>query len=130
LTKRVPKTRNANTMTEAAYWGMLRSVLRRGFRYWKPIAKARELAKVPYDGENKRQKWAYICASCGGLFKGSEVQVDHIVPCGSLKCPEDIAPFVEKLTAENGYQVLCKSCHTIKTNRERNEEKENTSCDT
>ena len=115
-----PKTRNANTMTEAAYFGMLRSVLRRGFRYWKPIQQTKVNARRPYKGENKRQKWQYECAACGEWFKDKDVQVDHIHPVGSLRCLDDLAGFVERLTVEDGYQVLCKPCHNEKTQRERN----------
>jgi 5-methylcytosine-specific restriction endonuclease McrA len=110
-------------MTEAAYWGMVRSVLRRGFRYWKPLQQARMNARRPYRGENKRQKWQYECNHCGGMFKGTEVQVDHIEPVGSLRCLEDLPSFVEKLTAEDGYQVLCKECHNVKTQQEKHTHK-------
>ena len=91
---RVPKTRNDCTMTEAAYFGMLRSVLRRGFRYWKPIQKARRDARVVYNGENKRRKWSYICAECGGEWMDKDVQVDRIQPVGTLRSLEDLPLFV------------------------------------
>lgn len=106
-------------MTEAAYFGMLRSGLRRIFRYWKPLQQAKNNARAKYDGPNKRQKWTYQCATCLKRFKGSEVQVDHITPVGSLKSLEDLPAFVAALTAEEGYQVLCKECHQEKTNAER-----------
>ena len=116
---RVKKTRNCNTMTEAAYFGMLRSVLRRGFRYWKPIQRTKLAARIVYNGENKRRKWSYICAKCGGEFDAKGVQVDHIKPVGSLRSLEDLPQFVANLTQEDGYQVLCKPCHKDKTNEER-----------
>jgi 5-methylcytosine-specific restriction endonuclease McrA len=106
-------------MTEAAYFGFLRSALRRAFRYWKPLQQAKIDSRIPYHGENKRQKWMYKCAACKGYFKGSQVEVDHIHPIGTLKRLEDLPAFVERLTAESGYQVLCKSCHLAKTNSER-----------
>lgn len=115
----VPRTRNAGTWTEAQYWGAIRSHLRRGFKFWKPITATKLAARRKYEGENKRQKWEYQCAICGEWFNSKEVQVDHIVPCGSLKCYEDIAGFVERLTAEEGYRLLCKPCHQEVTNEER-----------
>ncbi len=117
--KLVPRTRNAATMTEAGYWGAVRSHLRRGFRYWKPIMKAKMAARRPYKGTNKRQKWESQCAHCKEWFKEKDVQVDHRIPVGSLRCPEDLAGFLERLTAEEGYDVLCKPCHQVKTNEER-----------
>ena len=113
------KPRNLGTMTEAAYWGMVRSVLRRGFRFWKPIQKAKQDAKRVYKGDNKRQKWEYQCASCQEWFKDRDVQVDHIIPVGSLKSGKDLEGFLARLTAEEGYQVLCKPCHNNKTQKER-----------
>jgi len=114
---RVPKTRNAGTMTEAAYFGFIRSSLRRAFRFWKPITKCKNDARRPV--KKGRQKWEYQCNACKGWFKGSETQVDHIIPIGTLKCYNDLPGFVERLTAEDGYQLLCKGCHQEKTNAER-----------
>ena len=42
---RVPRTRNAGTMTEAAFWSMIRSALRQKSRWWKPIAECKKLAR-------------------------------------------------------------------------------------
>ena len=117
--KRVERTRNAGTETEAAFWSRIRSALRRANRFWKPIKNTELAARREYQGENKRQKWEYQCAHCKGWFTRKEVEVDHIIPAGSLRCYEDLAPFVQKLFAEEGYQVLCKSCHTEKTAEER-----------
>ena len=105
--KLVPRTRNAGTMTEAAYFSMIRSALRKGFRFWKPISNARMAARRSYKGSNPGQKWEYQCADCKRWFLGREVAVDHIVPVGSLRSLEDLPGFVERLTAEDGFQVLC-----------------------
>lgn len=118
---RVPKTRNNNTMTESAYWGFVRSSLRRAFRYWKPIMEVKNAAKRKYDGPNKRQKWEYQCAHCKEWYMGKNTEVDHLTPVGSLKCKEDLVGFLERLTPESGFQLLCKDCHQVKTNKEREE---------
>ena len=117
------KTRNANTLTESAYFSKIRSVLRGGFRYWKPMMLALDAASRPYKGPNKRQKKEYKCAGCKKYFKRADVQIDHIIGCGSLKSYEDIVPFIERMNRENpkDYQVLCKPCHQVKTNKERKE---------
>lgn len=118
--QRVPRTRNAGTMTESAFWGMLRSALRQKSRWWKPIEEAKKLARRTYKGPNKRQRWEYQCAECKEWFKDKEVNVDHIIPAGSLKCYEDLAEFVRKLFCEvKDLQVLCTTCHNKKTQDER-----------
>ena len=113
---RTPKTRNGGTFTEARYWQQVRSALRRGFRFWKPIQDCLKAARIAKAGPHGA-KWAFKCAQCGGLFLRKNVQVDHVVECGSLKRPEDLAPFLERLTAESpdAFQVLCKQCHKSKT---------------
>lgn len=106
----VKRTRGRGTLTEAQYWGKIRSALRQAFRYWPPITEARKRAKV---GK------AYRCERCQELVE--KVSVDHVEPCGSLRCDEDIAPFIRRLTTENpsAYQALCSECHNAKTQEER-----------
>jgi len=117
---RVPKTKNAGTMTEAAFWSMIRSALRQKSRWWKPIDECKKLAKRVYKGPNKRQKWEYQCNKCKGWFKSDNVNIDHIKPAGSLNCAEDLPLFVETLFCEkDNLQVLCKTCHDEKTNLEK-----------
>lgn len=116
---RQPKTRNAGTMTEAAFWSMIRSALRRRSMYWKPIINAKNAARRAYKGEG-RQKWEYQCATCKGWFKGTEVETDHLIPAGSLTCADDLKQFVTNLFAEDGYEVKCKECHREHTNKQLN----------
>ncbi len=117
--KRVERTRNAGKLTEAGYWGAVRSSLRRGFRYWAPAMNAKLAARRPYTGENKRQKWEYKCAHCKKWYMDKDVQIDHKIPTGSLRSSKDLAGFLERLTPEKGFQILCLSCHQSKTNKER-----------
>jgi len=118
---KVKKTRNDNQWTEARYWQQVRSFLRRAFRYWKPMQKAKLSARRIYKGKNKRQKWEFQCNHCKNWFKSTEVQVDHIIPVGSLKCEEDLVDWLKRLTPEDptSYQVLCIDCHKIKSQNER-----------
>jgi len=118
----VDKPRASGTWSEARFWSFVRSNLRRA--RWPVIYQVKKAAERPYVGDNKRQKFEYQCAECNHWFKGSEVQVDHIKPCGSLKCYEDLPKFVETLYCEkDNLRVLCKSCHQEVTNKERNSKK-------
>jgi len=79
-----------------------------------------ESARKPYTGKDKRTKWVYECASCSKTFKSTEVNVDHIEPAGSLTKYSDLPGFVKRLFCEaDNLQVLCKSCHDVKTKEER-----------
>ena len=124
MTTKAPKTRCSGTMSESAFFSFIRSGLRQKSQRWKPIFDAKKLAQVPYDGTDKRTRFAYTCAICKGDFKGTETMVDHIVPCGSLKSFDELPAFVERLFCEvDGLRVLCKSCHQEVTNAERIAEK-------
>lgn len=127
MAKRViaPKPRNGGTLTESAYFSKIRSLLRKGFMYWKPMQMALEKASRPYVGSNKRIKKEYQCAKCKKWHKRVDVQINHKIECGSLTCYEDIVPFIKRLTNEdvNAYEILCKPCHQKITNETRNSKK-------
>lgn len=120
-------SRNGETMTESQYFSKIRSILRSGFRYWKPMQLALEKASRPSQSSNKRIKKEYQCANCKKWFKRADVEIDHIEECGSLQKYEDIVPFIQRLTKEdvNAYQILCKPHHKEKTQLEKTKKKTN-----
>lgn len=120
-TKRgVPLTRASESLTEAQFFSWIRSSLRRLSLRWKPRIEVLKDNRRPYTGESKRTKWEYSCADCKKWFLMKDIEVDHVVPAGSLKSFNDIGPFVERLLCEkDGYQVLCKVCHLKRTNESR-----------
>jgi 5-methylcytosine-specific restriction endonuclease McrA len=112
----LPKTRNDGTMTDFDFWQFIRNALRRKSMHWKPIAKAKLLARRSYIGDNKRQKYEYQCNICKNFYKGTQIYVDHIIPVGSLTNSYDLPHFVETLFCEtDNLQVLCKDCHDAKS---------------
>ena len=115
------KTRNAGTMTESAFWSFIRSGLRQKSRWWKPITQCKMNARRPYKGPNKRQKFEYQCNSCSKWFPEKKINIDHIMPAGTLRCANDLPGFVERLFCEqDNLQVLCTTCHDAKTKSEKN----------
>ena len=115
-----PKTRNSGTMTEAGFWGFIRSSLRQKSRWWKPIGEAKQAAKRAYKGRGNQRKWEYQCAECLNWFPDKEVNVDHRIPAGTLRCADDLPGFVERLFCEvDNLQVLCQGCHNKKTQDEK-----------
>ena len=106
--------------TTAKFFGFLRSALRAGYNKYPVKWEVLKAAKRPYKGPDKRCKWEYRCANCGGWFKAKEVSVDHVVPAGALNSFEDLPGFVERLfCGVEGLQVLHKACHDAKTAKER-----------
>ena len=117
---KVEKTRAGGRWSEAKFFGFIRSALRSASMRWPPKADAIKAARKPYVGPNKRQKWTCPCAVCGQWKQLKDLQADHIVPCGTLRCFADLALFVERLFCEvEGYRILCKPCHKVVTARER-----------
>jgi len=118
-------SRNGGTMTESQYFSKIRSILRSGFRYWKPMQLALEKSSRPSQSLNKRIKKEYQCAKCKKWYKRADVEIDHKQECGSLSNYEDIVPFIQRLTKENidAYQILCKPCHKLKTEAFRQSKK-------
>ena len=112
------KCRAGDTWTEARYFQFIRTALRSAFTRYPVRYQVLKKAGRPVTG--KRHKTEYQCASCNEYFKQADVQVDHIVPAGSLKTYQDLPAFVERMYCEaDGLQVLCKPCHKVKTAEER-----------
>lgn len=121
---RVEKPRNGGTMSESMFWSFIRSGLRQKSRWWKPITDCKLAAKRPYKGTNKRQKFEYQCNKCKKWFPEKEINIDHIIPAGTLKCAQDLPAFVERLFCEiDNLQCLCESCHNVKTQLEKPKKK-------
>ena len=119
MAKRIvkPKPWGDGEYTDAAFWGFIRSTLRRKSMHWKPIRNAKLKARRKYVGPNKRAKWEYECAECRGWFMDKDVEVDHIHECGSLT-RETAGEFIARLfCGSEGLRVVCKTCHNKKTHK-------------
>lgn len=116
-TRRVERPYCSGKWTRARYFGFIRSALRKASVKWPPIQEARNKARRPYKGPNKRQRWEYQCALCHQWHSGKDIEVDHSVPCGQLRSFDDLAGFTQRLFCEREHlRVLCKACHQELTN--------------
>lgn len=106
--------------TTSKFWSFIRSGIRSKFNRWPPKYEVLQAARRNVKHTKTRQRYEYKCAECLNYFPQKEVEVDHKVPAGSLKCSEDLAGFVERVfCSKDELQVLCKPCHKIKTAQER-----------
>lgn len=85
-------------------------------RYWPEANEALKLSrKLPGRHE---------CASCKGLFKQCDVQRDHILPMIQVTGFTNWHDVITRLFCSRlGFQILCKTCHSHKTDVENEERK-------
>jgi hypothetical protein len=116
------RTRNGGTETQAKHMGNIRGVLRRMTRFWKPKKMALE-AVSKRTIVNGVKATRYMCKHCTQWFSLKSVEVNHIIPAGTLKSYTDLPAFCEKLFVEdiNLLEVLCKECHARVTKKQREE---------
>jgi len=109
--------------TTARYWSFIRSNVRKMHMKWPPYREARLSGRrlKPAD-KSGRHKFEHQCSDCKEWFPEKQIQMDHVTPCGSIQCHEDISVFVERLLSPvSGYKKLCINCHQKVTNEERND---------
>ena len=123
------KPYNGGTWTQARFASFIKSALRAASRRWPQKHEALKKACVGkrINKATGKDVFHYKCAACSELFKAVDVQVDHIDPVVSVeKGFEGWNVYIERMFCEaDGYQVLCKTCHSIKTANERKARKEN-----
>lgn len=119
-------------MTNAAFFGKIRSMLRKEWRHSQMYRDALKRAKVPFKGEGRR-KYSIKCEGCGIEYAMGErivvgetkqgkpkdslaYQIDHKIDAGSLKTFDNLSGFAERLfCSPEDLQVLCWHCHKDKT---------------
>lgn len=96
---------------------MLEGAIRSGIRliWWRSLARDNALNQA------KRSKGVYLCNSCLRLFNSNEIEVDHVNPV--VHYNETFADLtISQLVTryfQSDLQVLCKSCHKEKTDKEK-----------
>ena len=109
--------------SDAKFKGWISSLLRRGTMRWPPANQCLRAAKRgkkinPLTG---RMAEHYECAECHQLFPLKQVCKDHILPVvdsnGSFV---DWNTYIERMFCPvDKLQVLCSSCHDLKSSKER-----------
>lgn len=109
--------------TDAKFKGWIISLLRRGTLRWPPANQCLMAAKRgkkinPITG---RMAEHYECAECHQLFPLKQVRKDHILPVvDPIRGFVDWDTYIERMfCAIDKFQIICRSCHTIKSQEER-----------
>jgi len=112
----------ARAWTEKFILSRIRATLRRLSMQMPAIRECKLRVRRAYTlGINPRQRYEFECNHCHEFFPEKQVQVDHVVPAGSLQSFDDVGPFARRLLFpdQKDLQVLCERCHGIKTQAER-----------
>lgn len=120
--------RNGGEWTEARFNSFIKSALRAASRRWPPKYSCLNDAYVDKRVNVKSGRLAkhYRCNACKECYASSDVQVDHVKPIidptvGFTNWNDVINNlFCEK----TNLQVLCTTCHNIKTTAEKQQAKE------
>lgn len=111
---------------------LFKSMLRQFFLFsalQKSFLVEKRVTKIPpcanFLPPTRRTKFHYQCNSCKNYFSRKAIEVDHVTPLSSVSpslpliewCIETVRICLDK----KNLQILCKSCHTQKTNRMRRE---------
>ena len=130
--KTVPKPFNTGQWTEARMRSFAMSALRRASWPVKYEAVKRAYVRDGTNPETGRKCKLHRCACCGSLFPQSKMFADHIDPVipingfsgNNLHLGYDWAKVIQRLYCEvDNYQALCKDCHDVKSQSERQQRK-------
>lgn len=109
--------------TEGRKKAFITSTLRAGARRWPPKYEVLKEACVgtKLNAKTNRQAKHFTCNKCKKDYPSKEVQVDHIKPVVDPKIgfiSWDV--FIDRLFCEKkNLQVLCVTCHKVKSEKER-----------
>jgi len=105
--------------TQPAFFSWLRGQLRRSWSHY-PIAKKFKDSKCRPNRAGGRAKFVGDCSQCGATMAKSRLQIDHIIPAGSIVSWETAGLFLKSLfTTSNNMRLVCKPCHHTITQMER-----------
>lgn len=109
--------------TVARHHAFIVSVLRAGTRRYPPKFLTLNEAKTEKKKNKATNRIAqhFLCALCETDFPATQVQVDHIKPVvDPAKGFTSWDSYIKRLFCKKeNLQVLCKSCHKIKTKKEQ-----------
>ncbi len=114
--------------TKSKFESFIKGLLRKGTTRWPQKYEVLNAAKrgKQVNQETGRVAEHYQCAECFGVFPAKLVVVDHIEPVVPLTGFVSWDDVISRMfCGTDGLQVLCKSCHAVKTKAENAERRLN-----
>lgn len=95
-------------------------ILRQASYLWAPRSNALKAARVGYG--------KYECAECKTITSRKEIAIDHIEPVIKVEGFDSWNEVIDRMFCEeDGFQILCHSCHKEKSMEELQHRKRNRS---
>lgn len=123
-----PKTRNGGKWTESEYENRIKNCLRKLSEWWGPANKVLREAKTGKDTYRcnicKLEGPQYLPPLSGRGKRRCNAIKDHIYSVVALQDSRrengqmDWNKYIDRLLVEEGFQILCHRCHTMKSNKE------------
>ena len=113
---------NGGEWTQARFNSFVKGGLRGISKRWPPKYQCLNAAKQGkrINVNTGRLAEHYLCAVCNQSFPAKDVQVDHkepVVPVSGFTSWDEV---IDRMFCEaDNLQVLCTSCHKVKTSEER-----------
>lgn len=112
--------------TESKFQSFIKSTLRKGTTRWPPkyeVLNAAKRGKMVNESSGRLAEH-YACSGCGALFPAKCVVVDHIAPVVPVTGFVSWDDVIHRMfCGVEGLQVLCKTCHSVKTKEENAQRK-------
>ena len=104
-------------LTESQIMSLVRGAIREKWAYCDTKLAYLNMKTLPDEDPSTRRRWKVQCEDCGKWFKKSDVAVDHKIGGHSLKTPEELFDFYDKIIniGFDDLQILCHADHDIKT---------------
>jgi hypothetical protein len=121
----VPRPRNGGEWTEARFISFIKSALRGARWPQKYVCIKNAYIEDGINPKTGRKCKLHKCPQCEDLVTQNEMVADHIVPVVGPEGFIDWNTFIARLFCEaDGFQAVCKKCHTRITNHESKVRKE------
>ena len=115
------KLNEDGSLTEKARIQLIRGVVRQVWMKAPNKLAFLEETRIADMDPTTRTKWLWKCEICEGMFKGGDIQVDHIVGEAEFTSLDHLGSYCEQIlgVGRDGMQILCIPDHEIKTLQER-----------
>jgi hypothetical protein len=110
--------------SESSFWNWMRGALRRSWsRHPIKLAYIHKYRIRAGIGRGGKEVFALRCCLCNEMHPQSQIEIDHIIPAGSLRSEEDLCGWIKRLLVVSFEDIrpVCIPCHRIHSYAQKQE---------